>query len=270
MERLVEPAPVKLQGFNNLTKTLNFNLYDFAAARSANERDSYVTYVNENFNRKKISKILRNIADMIEARVLSISDQDYVPWGASSMLLLSDDSMTKMPDVPHPATTMPVPVSVAAHLDKSHICAHTYPDFKGEVCSFRLDINISTCGTILPLKALNYMLGAFESDVVIIDYLVRGFTRNDDGNHVYLDHRLESIQDYLEPTTFEDYACYDHNNTQANIWQTKLIRKKMDESSYFRDAVDLNTTSARRTLSLIKTEMEGVFFNKQKFIKRHS
>ena len=257
MERLVESAPMKLQGFNNLTKTLNFNLYDFAAARSASERDSYVLYVNENFNRKKISKILRNIADMIEAKVLSISDQDYIPWGASSMLLLSDST----PDAPHPAT-MSVPVSVAAHLDKSHICAHTYPDFKGEVCSFRLDINISTCGKILPLKALNYMLGAFESDVVIIDYLVRGFTRNNDGKHIYLDHHLESIQDYLEPKTFEDYACYDHNNAQANVWQTKLIRKKMDEPSYFRDAVDLNTTSARRTLSLIKTEMEGVFLNK--------
>ncbi|MDE3268998.1 MAG: adenosylmethionine decarboxylase [Pseudomonadota bacterium] len=261
MERLVESAPLELQGFNNLTKTLNFNLYDFAAARSVNERDSYVAYVNENFNRQKISAILRNIAEMIAARVLAISDQDYRPWGASSMLLLSDSIVADTPHPPQPAN-VPVPVSVAAHLDKSHICAHTYPDFKGEVCSFRLDISISTCGKILPLRALNYMFGAFESDVVIIDYLVRGFTRSNDGKQVYLDHDLDSIQDYLEPKILDDYACYDHNNTKANVWQTKLIRKRMNEPSYFRDEVDLNTAGAQRTLSLIKAEMEGVFHNR--------
>lgn len=246
MKRLVENDCLKLQGFNNLTKTLNFNLYDFCAARTVSERESYVAYINDNFSSKRVSQVLTDIARIIEARVLAISDQNYQPWGASSLLLLSDLSI--------------VPAMQAMHLDKSHICAHTYPDFKGngQVCSFRIDINISTCGDISPLRALNYMLTAIESDVVIIDYFVRGFTRDQDGNRVYLDHKISSIQDYIDDEALEDYRCFDQRIDGANTWQTKMIRTKMNESSYFRDPVDLKSVETREALALIRKEMQGV------------
>lgn len=249
MQRLIEPGCIKLQGFNNLTKTLNFNLYDFCAARTAAERDSYVAYINRNFNRQCISRILQEIAEIIDARVLAVSTQDYQPWGASSLLLLSDANSA--------------PAVHALHLDKSHICAHTYPDFrgKGQVCSFRIDINISTCGDISPLKALNYMFGAIESDVVVIDYFVRGFTRDEQGKHIYLDHRIDSIRDYIAAETLTNYRCQDYQVDNANIWQTKMLRVKMNEGSYFRDKVDLNAAITRKSLQLIRAEMEGVFLH---------
>ena len=247
MQRLIEPTCSKLQGFNNLTKTLNFNLYDFCAARTPAERDSYVAYINDNFNRQRVANLLRDIARIIDARVLAASAQDYEPWGASSLLLLGD------------ATA--VPALHALHLDKSHICAHTYPDFrgKGQVCSFRIDINISTCGDISPLKALNFMLNAIESDVVVIDYFVRGFTRDEQGKRIYLDHRIASIRDYIDDATLKDYRCCDQQIDNANIWQTKMLRTKMNESTYFRDKVDLNASTTRKALQLIRQEMEGVF-----------
>ncbi len=247
MPRLVKPTCIKLQGFNNLTKTLNFNLYDFCAARTAAERDSYVAFINHNFNRHRIASLLQNIARIIDARVLAASSQDYEPWGASSLLLLSDAAA--------------VPALQAVHLDKSHICAHTYPDFRGEgqVCSFRIDIDISTCGDISPLKALNFMLNAIESDVVVIDYFVRGFTRDEQGKRVYLDHHISSIRDYIEAETLKDYRCRDQQISDANIWQTKMLRTKMKEGDYFRDKVDLNAATTRRALQLIRREMEGVF-----------
>ena len=247
MSRRTEPTCTKLQGFNNLTKTLNFNLYDFCAARTPSERDSYVAYINRNFNRHRIALLLQNIARIIDARVLAASSQDYQPWGASSLLLLSDAST--------------VPTLHALHLDKSHICAHTYPDFRGQgqVCSFRIDINISTCGDISPLKALNFMFNEIESDVVVIDYFVRGFTRDEQGKRIYLDHRITSIRDYIAATTLKDYRCCDHHINNANIWQTKMLRTKMNESSYFRDKVNLNAPTTRKALHLIRKEMEGVF-----------
>ena len=249
MQRLVESSCTKLQGFNNLTKTLNFNLYDFCAARTAAERDSYVEYINAHFDRHHVSRILQDIATIIDARVLAVSSQDYQPWGASSLLLLSDVSSA--------------PALHALHLDKSHICAHTYPDFRGEgqVCSFRIDINISTCGDISPLKALDYMLNAIESDVVVIDYFVRGFTRDEQGKRIYLDHRIASIRDYIAAETLKDYRCCDHQIDNANIWQTKMLRINMSESAYFRDKVDLNATTTRTALQLIRAEMEGVFMH---------
>lgn len=70
----------------------------------------------------------------------------------------------------------PLPNSVVAHLDKSHICVHTYPEShpEGGLCTFRADIEVSTCGVISPLKALNYLIHQLESDIVTIDYRVRG------------------------------------------------------------------------------------------------
>ncbi len=247
MQRLIEPTCIKLQGFNNLTKTLNFNLYDFCAARTPAERDSYVAYINHHFNRHRINSLLQDIAGIIDARVLAVSSQDYEPWGASSLLLLSDAAAA--------------PALHALHLDKSHICAHTYPDFrgKGQVCSFRIDINISTCGDISPLKALNFMLSAIESDVVVIDYFVRGFTRDEQGKRIYLDHHISSIRDYIDAETLKDYRCCDHQIDNANIWQTKMLRTKMNEGDYFRDKADLNSTTTSRALQLIRKEMEGVF-----------
>ena len=190
---------------------------------------------------------MQDIARIIDARVLAVSSQDYEPWGASSLLLLSDAAA--------------VPALHALHLDKSHICAHTYPDFRGEgqVCSFRIDINISTCGDISPLKALNFMLSAIESDVVVIDYFVRGFTRDEQGKRIYLDHHISSIRDYIDAETLKAYRCCDHQIDNANIWQTRMLRTKMNEGDYFRDQVDLNSPPTRRALQLIRQEMEGVF-----------
>jgi S-adenosylmethionine decarboxylase len=64
--------------------------------------------------------------------------QDYDPVGASTMVLMSD---IKGGGEPIPS------VQVNAHLDKSHITAHTYPDAADPdgICSFRVDIDIATC-----------------------------------------------------------------------------------------------------------------------------
>jgi S-adenosylmethionine decarboxylase len=58
--------------------------------------------------------------------------------------------------------------SVVGHLDKSHITVHTYPEYHpdGGVCTFRADIDVSTCGEISPLTALNYLIESFETDII--------------------------------------------------------------------------------------------------------
>jgi S-adenosylmethionine decarboxylase len=244
MKRVVPHAALKLAGFNNLTKALNFNLYDFCAARNESERRSYIAYIAERYNARRVTSVLTGICDIIEAKVLAVSDQDYDPWGASSMILMSD--------LKGGGTSL--------HLDKSHICAHTYPDFTlgGTVCSFRIDIDISTCGDISPLKALNYMFDQFDSDVVVMDYVVRGFTRDDAGKRVYMDHLVRSIQDYVDPRILEDYYCVDLALQSDNIWQTKMLRMRQDVRSYFRDPVDPEDPAVKAHMEAINREMRGV------------
>ena len=242
--------PIRLQGFNNLTKVLSFNLYDFVAARTEVEREGYVRYLHEHFNGARITEILAGIAEIIDAEVLSVSTQDYDPWGASSLMLLSD--------LGHAGG---VASTVAAHLTKSHVCAHTYPDLLDPrgVCSFRVDIDIATCGTIVPLRALDYMFESFESDVVFIDYAVRGFTRDVDGKRVYMDHTVRSIQDFIAPRILADYQREDLALPEHNLWQTKLLRTRLDPVGYFAPGTDVDSPDNREQLERIRREMLGVY-----------
>jgi S-adenosylmethionine decarboxylase len=225
-------------------------LYDFCVGRDEREREAYKEYVAAKYNAKAITKLLKGICGIIEADVLAVSDQDYDPWGASSMVLMSDLK----------GGGADTGVSKAMHLDKSHICAHTYPDFNtfNEICSFRVDIDIATCGEITPLSALNYMFDNFDSDVAVIDYVVRGFTRDSAGGRVYRDHELRTIQEYIKEDILEDYHCIDLCLQSDNIWQTKMLRMNMDEQEYFLDQVDLTNADNRQLLDRIKKEMRGV------------
>ncbi len=243
---------IRLQGFNNLTKVVSFNLYDFFVARTDEERVEYVRSVDEQFCALRITEILREIARIIDAEVLSVSAQDYEPQGASALVLMSDLGHAK---VAHAHT------SVGAHLTKSHLCAHTYPDWtdpKG-ICSFRVDIDVATCGTILPLRALNYMFRSLENDVVIIDYVVRGFTRDAEGRRVYMDHSLRSIQEFIEPEILKEYHCEDLVLPNENIWQTKMMRTRLNPSDYFPPGVDVQAPDSVARLEDVRREMAGIF-----------
>ena len=83
--------------------------------------------------------------------------------------------------------------TVVGHLDKSHVTVHTYPEYHPDnsIATFRVDIDVSTCGEISPLNALDYLIGSFDSDIITTDYRVRGFTRNMEGEKLYIDHSID-------------------------------------------------------------------------------
>lgn len=117
---------------------------------------------------------------MIGANILNIAQQDYDPQGASVTMLISEGHMTEVVETEEVAEgnelQNPTSDAVVAHLDKSHITVHTYPESHPDkgISTFRADIDVSTCGEISPLKALNYLINSFNSDIAIIDYRVRG------------------------------------------------------------------------------------------------
>ena len=199
MADLIQPLKkLKLESFNNLTKTLSFNIYDICYAPSEKAQKEYIAYIDEAYNAERLTQILTEVASIIGANVLNIAHQDYDPQGASVTMLISELPISEEPqnpEAPGPLTAdvsgslqtelgletqNPVKDSVVAHLDKSHITVHTYPESHPDngISTFRADIDVSTCGKISPLRALNYLLHSFESDIVIIDYRVRGFTRD--------------------------------------------------------------------------------------------
>lgn len=228
-----------LYGFNNLTKTLSFNIYDVCYAKSERERKDYLCYIDEQYNSERLTKILCDVTDIIGATVLNISKQDYEPQGASVNILIAEGNISPN-DIDISCNQgrnflkTPVHETVHAHLDKSHVTVHTFPESHPDnaISTFRVDIDVSTCGEISPLNTLDYLIGSFDSDIITIDYRVRGFTRDVHGKKFFIDHDITSIQNYINESTLDRYDAIDVNVYQSNIFHTKMLIKEQPLQNY--------------------------------------
>ena len=238
-----------LYGFNNLTKTLSFNIYDVCYAKTEREQKDYIAYIDEQYNSERLTKILINVAEMIGAQVLNISKQDYDPQGASVNILIAEERID--PTKIDTSCNRGKPFfeasgeesgnkdreqteTVHAHLDKSHVTVHTFPEYHPDnsISTFRVDIDIATCGEISPLNTLNYLIDSFDSDIITMDYRIRGFTRDITGKKFFADHKITSIQDFIEPTKLRKYDAIDVNVYQSNIFHTKMLIKDIVLQNY--------------------------------------
>lgn len=244
---------LKLYGFNNLTKSLSFNIYDICYAKTVREQQDYIKYINQQYNSERLTEILTKLTKMIGASVLNISKQDYDPQGASVTLLVAEEGMVQKRSGE----------TVVAHLDKSHLTVHTYPEYHPEtaIATFRVDIDVSTCGEITPLSTLDFLIGSFDSDIITIDYRVRGFTRNVEGEKIFLDHNIASIQNYINADVLKKYDAVDVNVYQANIFHTKMLIKDLLLQNYLfnSDVYELPPQLRLNITNALRSEMIEIF-----------
>ena len=243
---------LRLYGFNNLTKALSFNIYDVCYAKTAREQKDYIAYIDEQYNSERLTNILTRLTDMIGATVLNVSRQDYEPQGASVTILIAEGSM-----IPVQGETQ------VAHLDKSHVTVHTYPEYHPDTClaTFRVDIDVATCGEITPLSTLDYLINSFDSDIITMDYRVRGFTRNVDGQKLFLDHKITSIQDYIDKEILRRYDAVDINVYEANLFHTKMMVKEVNLQNYLfnTDVYELPPQTRLAIMDSLRQEMIEIF-----------
>ncbi len=257
---MVKPLPrLRLQGFNNLTKALSFNIYDVCFAASEDERRRYIEYIDEAYNADRLTQILTDVAEIIGANILNIARQEYDPQGASVTILISEEPVIDK----KAAGKEIISDAVVAHMDKSHITVHTYPETHPDsgIATFRADIDVATCGVISPLKALNYLIESFESDIVVMDYRVRGFTRDIKGKKHYIDHKINSIQDYLAKNIKSRYEMLDVNVYQENIFHTKMHLKEFELDTYLFEekAKNLSFKERMKIEARLKREIEELY-----------
>ena len=243
---------MRLYGFNNLTKALSFNIYDVCYAKTPREQKDYIAYIDEQYNSERLTSILTRLTDMIGATVLNVSRQDYEPQGASVTILIAEGSM-----IPVQGETQ------VAHLDKSHVTVHTYPEYHPDTClaSFRVDIDVATCGEITPLSTLDYLINSFDSDIITMDYRVRGFTRDVDGQKLFLDHKITSIQDYIDREILRRYDAVDINVYEANLFHTKMMVKEVNLQNYLfnTDVYELPPQTRLAIMDSLRQEMIEIF-----------
>lgn len=248
---------LKLYGFNNLTKSLSFNIFDVCYAKSAREQKDYIAYIDEQYNAERLTDILERVTEMVGAQVLNIARQDYEPQGASATLLIAEGPISGLRKRGE---------TVVAHLDKSHVTVHTYPEYHPETCiaTFRVDIDVATCGIISPLNTLDFLIGSFDSDIITMDYRVRGFTRDVDGKKLFIDHNITSIQDYIARPTLERYDAIDVNVYQANLFHTRMLLKEVDLQNYLfnTDVYELPPRERLEITDRLRREMIDIFSGK--------
>jgi S-adenosylmethionine decarboxylase len=205
---------------------------------------------------------------MIGAHVLNVAKQDYEPQGASVTILISEE---EVPDDAldtscNKGVLVNVPQHVVGHLDKSHLTVHTYPEYHPDngLSTFRVDIDVSTCGQISPLKALNYLIDSFDSDIITIDYRVRGFTRDASGQKLFIDHNINSIQNYIAKRTLNKYQLIDVNVYQENIFHTKMMLKDFVINNYLFEVSkeDLTQKEQRDITAKLKKEMTEIYYGR--------
>lgn len=244
---------LRLYGFNNLTKSLSFNIYDICYAKTQREQKDYIAYIDEQYNSERLTKILYNLTEMIGATVLNISKQDYEPQGASVTFLIAEESMIQNMSGD----------TVVLHLDKSHVTVHTYPEYHPEtsIATFRVDIDVSTCGEITPLSILDYLIGNFDSDIMTLDYRVRGFTRDVNGRKIFSDNKITSIQDFIDEKTLLKYDAMDINIYQSNIFHTKMLIKDIDLKNYLfnTDVYEIAPKTRLEITNALRKEMIEIF-----------
>jgi len=261
----LESNKLLLKDFNNLTKTLSFNIYDICYAKTAQQRLEYIKYINNEYNADRLTNILKDVASIIGANILNIAHQDYEPLGASVTMLIAEESLefSKIKSAVRPG---PLPEAVVAHLDKSHLTVHTYPESHPDngISTFRADIDVSTCGRVSPLTALNYLIHSFDSDIVTMDYRVRGFTRDIYGAKHYIDHEINSIQNYIAQDTKRCYQMIDVNVYQENLFHTKMMLKEINLDNYLFGVgrSDLSTTELAHIEASLQREMLEIFYGR--------
>ncbi|MCL2437183.1 MAG: adenosylmethionine decarboxylase [Clostridiales bacterium] len=259
-------SAIKLHGFNNLTKTLSFNMYDICYTKTVADRKAYIEYIDEQYNSEKLAEILREVTRIIGATILNIAIEDYDPQGASVTILVCEEKNPQDVDDANGHRHPPENASIAMHLDKSHITVHTYPEYHPDngVCTFRADIDVSTCGEISPLNALPFLIDSFDADIMTLDYRVRGFTRDITGRKLFIDHELTSIQNYIPEEIKSRYQMIDVNVYQEHTFHTKCKLKNVDLDNYFFNfsVEDIPGKEVKNITARLQKEMDEIFYGR--------
>ena len=114
------------------------------------------------------------------------------------------------------------------------------------------------------MKALNYLIHSFESDIVITDYRVRGFTRDIKGKKHYIDHKIDSIQNFIGKDIQKYYQMIDVNVYQENIFHTKMMLKEVELDNYLFgvDEADLPEKNRKKIHKALEREMLEIFYGR--------
>ena len=97
-----------------------------------------------------------------------------------------------------------------------------------------------------------------------MDYRVRGFTRDVDGVKHFIDHEINSIQDYIPEDIRNRYQMIDVNVLAERIFHTKMRLTEFSLNDYLfaEKAEDLSEDEAAELTDRIEAEVNEIFYGR--------
>ncbi len=199
-------------GFNNITRSLCASLYYIGYAETGAAQRKFLSALNTQFAAAKLEQLLRDLCRKLGADIVASSKRAYVPMGASASALIAEGA--------------PQHLGQLYHLDKSHLAAHTYPEASQTLshASFRVDLDLSTCGDVTPLNVLTDLLRTLQPDVFTFDLRLRGFTRDVNGKRWFTDGMELNSQPLSAALDAERLACYQLSETTLMAKRVFLLK----------------------------------------------
>jgi len=157
----------------SVTRSLAINVYQFWHAANELPLQQWFGKLEAEHSAKSLSNFVRQLGHDVGAKILNLSATSYEPFGASAALLVGQELEDH--------AQAPKELSQLAHLDASHIAAHTYFDASEHFGQFRMEIEISTCGVPTPSVLIGNVLNHCAADFAQIDFRVRGINWSKDG-----------------------------------------------------------------------------------------
>jgi len=230
---------------NNLTKSLGFNAYQLFHMETEDAKQNCMQELNRRYSADFLIGLLENSAELIEAQVLNVSTELYKPHGTSVTMLVAEQRNT-----------------ILGHLDKSHLTVHTYTDLQADhpICSFRLDFDLASCGSVTPLTTLPLLFDQIVCHLATIDYRVRGYSTEGD-RLIFNDQPIGSILDFIPGEQLSRYECCNSDLPEHNLYHSKLVLKEMKRENHFAESKQLGSVGEPQEVELnrVQEQMKQLF-----------
>ncbi len=143
--------------------------------------------IDRHFSASHLEFMLQRLAKLLGAEILSQSSVHFSPRGASAAFIVGQSNTTLF------------------HLDKSHLACHTYfeQSDESEWQSFRLEIELSTCGDLPTEKILACISSDYNFDALLVDCQHRGFWRDRNGCLTLMDSPDSFLEGDIEFRGFQ-------------------------------------------------------------------
>ena len=110
---------------------------------------------------------------------------------------------------------------------------------------------------------LNFVINAFDADVIDIDYRIRGMTRNTSGQKLFTIDKLNNLSDFLSTELTTKYVISEHNLSKQQLYHSKLRRKRVYLDDHLFGARNKSLSKNEQCLinASIEQEIEQLFTN---------